>query len=47
MVFMEHYQQLAQGHFTIRKLERRYGAPEIETVYGRIAAITRDGSRKV
>jgi hypothetical protein len=41
MVFTNHYQQVARGHFTIRRLERRYGAAEIETLYGRIAATGR------
>ena len=39
MLFMEHYQRLAHGHFTIRRLERQYGAAEIKTLYGRVAAI--------
>jgi EcsC protein family len=39
MVFMEHYQRLARGHFTIRRLERRYGAAEIETLYRRLVAV--------
>jgi EcsC protein family len=39
MVFMEHYQRLARGHFTIRRLERRYGAGEIETLYRRLVAV--------
>jgi hypothetical protein len=37
MVFMDHYQQVARGHFTIRRLERRYGAAEIEALYARFA----------
>jgi hypothetical protein len=41
MIFMNHYQQVARGHFTIRRLERCYGAAEIETLYGRIAATGR------
>jgi hypothetical protein len=43
MVFMEHYQRLARGHFTIRKLERRYGSAEIETAYRRLVAVERHG----
>jgi len=39
MLFMEHYQRLAHGHFTIRRLERQYGAAEIETLYRRMAAV--------
>src|SRR5262249_55783318 len=33
MIFMEHFQRVAQGHFTIRRLERRYGADVIRAHY--------------
>ncbi|HME09289.1 MAG TPA: EcsC family protein [Bryobacteraceae bacterium] len=33
LAFMEHFQQLARAHFTIRALERRYGAPEVLRYY--------------
>jgi len=39
MLFMQHYQRLAHGHFTIRRLERQYGAARIETLYRRMAAL--------
>ncbi len=26
VIFMNHFQQIAQGHFTVRRLEREYGA---------------------
>jgi hypothetical protein len=31
--FMSHFQDVACGHFTIRRLERRYGADEIRGAY--------------
>jgi len=33
VIFMDHFQRIAQGHFTIRRLERRYGAATIERHY--------------
>ncbi|MEP9380000.1 EcsC family protein [Aquabacter sp. CN5-332] len=33
MVFMDHFQRIARGHFAIRRLERTYGAPQIEALY--------------
>lgn len=32
-VFIQHYQKTAWGHFTVRRLERRYGEEEIRRVY--------------
>ncbi len=32
-VFMDHFQNMARGHFTVRRLERGYGAAEIEACY--------------
>ena len=32
-VFMQHFQDMARGHFTIRRLEREYGADAIRTAY--------------
>ena len=32
-LFISHYQQMAKGHFTIRRLERRYSAELIESRY--------------
>ncbi len=37
VIFMEHFQRIAEGHFTIRRLERRYGAPMIQSRYGELA----------
>jgi hypothetical protein len=33
MVFMDHFQQIAQGHFAIRRLERHYGGETIRDLY--------------
>ena len=36
--FMDHYQTLARGHFTVRRLERVYGAGVVRTAYARLKA---------
>jgi hypothetical protein len=36
-LFMSHYQQMAQGHFTIRRLERLYPSDLVERRYAEIA----------
>ena len=36
--FMDHYQSLARAHFTVRRLERRYGAEAVRQAYDRIRA---------
>lgn len=36
-VFIDHFQQTAHGHFTVRRLERRYGSEAIRAAY-RVAA---------
>ncbi len=35
-IFIEHFQNIARGHFTIRRLERKYGAALIEKEYQKI-----------
>jgi len=37
-MFMGHFQQIAEGHFTIRRLERRYGRELVESLYRSTAA---------
>jgi EcsC protein family len=32
-VFIDHFQQVAHGHFTVRRLERQYGAEVVERAY--------------
>ena len=39
--FAEHFIGLARGHFTVRRLERAYGAAAIEDEYARLAEIWR------
>jgi hypothetical protein len=35
--FIEHFQELARGHFTVRRLERVYGRDAVRTEYERLA----------
>lgn len=35
-IFMDHFQNIAQGHFAIRRLERKYGARLIEQEYKKL-----------
>src|ERR1700720_691083 len=35
--FIEHFQDVARGHFTVRRLERLYGKDKIRTEYDQIA----------
>jgi hypothetical protein len=32
-VFIDHFQQVAHGHFTVRRLERQYGQETVEAAY--------------
>ena len=32
-IFISHFQQMAQGHFTVRRLERKYGAAAVRRAY--------------
>jgi hypothetical protein len=45
--FTEHFQTVARGHFTVRRLERRYGAAAVRSEYERIAAKLRQTSDDV
>lgn len=36
--FMEHFQEIARGHFTVRRLERVYGDDKIRAEYNRVVA---------
>ncbi len=35
-VFIGHFQDMAWGHFTVRRLERRYGPDEVRAAYDRL-----------
>jgi hypothetical protein len=36
LLFIDHFQQMAEGHFIVRRLEREYGAPLVEEAYREI-----------
>jgi hypothetical protein len=36
LAFIEHFQDLARGHFTVRRLERAYGADAVHAEYDRL-----------
>jgi hypothetical protein len=36
-VFIEHFQDVARGHFIVRRLERAYGKDVVRTEYERLA----------
>jgi hypothetical protein len=36
LIFMKHYQDVAKGHFIVRRLERKYGVDVIRKAYGRL-----------
>lgn len=38
-VFIDHFQQMALGHFTVRRLERQYGTAAVERAYQTIEVI--------
>lgn len=38
LAFIEHFQSLAKGHFTVRRLERKYGQPFVRLEYERISS---------
>jgi hypothetical protein len=38
IAFTDHFQQVARGHFTVRRLERTYGHDTVHAEYGRIKA---------
>jgi len=35
-IFIEHFQQMAKGHFAVRQLERRYGEAAVRQAYERV-----------
>jgi hypothetical protein len=36
LAFAEHFQELARGHFTVRRLERGYGSDIVRAEYDRL-----------
>jgi hypothetical protein len=45
MIFMSHFQRVAQGHFAIRRLERQYGAATVRALYEEVAPRRRPRAR--
>jgi len=39
IVFTDHFQEVAKGHFTIRRLERKYGADVVRAEYDQVKAV--------
>lgn len=37
-LFMDHFQKMAQGHFTVRRLERKYGEGAVKSAYEALPA---------
>lgn len=38
LLFIDHFQDMSRGHFTIRRLERHYGGDEVRAAYQRVEA---------
>jgi hypothetical protein len=36
ILFTQHFQKIADGHFTVRRLERKYGTDAVQEAYGRV-----------
>ena len=36
--FIDHFQEIARGHFTVRRLERRYGKDAVRTAYDKLSS---------
>jgi hypothetical protein len=36
VMFMRHFQDMALGHFTVKRLEAKYGSDEVRRIYGEI-----------
>jgi hypothetical protein len=43
--FIDHFQEIARAHFTVRRLERRYGKDVVRMAYDKLSGATRPPSR--
>lgn len=43
LLFIDHFQDMARGHFIVRRLERDFGEAEVRGEYGRILARMKEG----
>jgi hypothetical protein len=41
LLFVSHFQAMAGGHFTVRRLERKYGSEAVRSEYRRLAGLNR------
>lgn len=46
LLFMNHYQQMAGAHFTIRRLERRYGEKTVKQLFTKIVELNLNNKTK-
>ena len=45
VAFMGHFQAVARAHFRVRRLERQYGKPAVQSAYERLRAELNSGAR--
>lgn len=45
LLFLDHFQDMAQGHFTVRRLERKYGRSQVREAYERLSREETPGAR--
>lgn len=36
LIFMDHFQKMAEGHFTVKRLEKKYGAEAVRLAYAEV-----------
>lgn len=46
LIFMQHFQDVARGHFIVRRLERHYGAEAIRIEYERLSVLEAEAERE-
>jgi hypothetical protein len=37
VLFMNHFQEMARGHFIVKRLERKYGTERVRAAYNQLA----------
>lgn len=47
LAFIEHFQELARGHFTVRRLERIYGADAVRAEYDQLKLADQQARRQI
>jgi hypothetical protein len=45
LIFMNHYQDVARGHFIVRRLEKKYGSETIKNLYQKLTAKEIDSNK--